>query len=97
MNKLQKTWLILLSISSILFLIVGFVMFVIDNKYINGIQYLFTAIFFSLAIYLNQKKKIKLSNPEMNLGFILAVIGLNINLGIWILGIILFLSGFFKK
>lgn len=104
-NKFNKTWISLYLISAILFLFVGLIMLLADSRYINASQYIITAIIFLYAIYLikNKNKKVKLNNnPSLNLGFIFSVIGLsgsqgNLTIGMWALGVILFLSGLFKK
>lgn len=100
----NKIWIPMLAITTALFLIIGSVMILFDNKYLKGIQYLGTSLLFLAAIYLLSKKKVNMdnSNPKstmFNLGFIFAVIGLtsslgaSMNIGVWGLGIVFFVSG----
>ena len=80
-------------------------MLIIDNEYFTGSQYLITAIIFTTAFFLIKKNKISpnYSNPMLFLGFIFSIIGLtspigiSMYIGLWSLGIILFLSGLYNK
>lgn len=104
-KNFSNTWINLYLIVVILFTIVGTAMIAFDKEYFNGGQYLFTALMFALAIYLIKVKKIKpnYSDPMLTLGFIFSVIGLtspiglSLNIGLWGLGVVLFLQGLFTK
>lgn len=104
-NHQTKTWITLYAIVSALFSIIGLVMINIDNNYFTGTQYVITAAIYATAIFLIKKKNFKpnFSNPMLNLGFIFSVIGLSnqigpgMHMGIWSLGIIFFIYGFFNK
>lgn len=98
-NKYKRTWIFLLGLSSILFLIIAFPKLLIDKQYLNGIQYLITAITFQIAIYLMTKHKFNIpprppnASAMFNIGFIFTVIGLNFFPVLWTLGYIFFLAG----
>lgn len=100
----QKTWLTLYSIVAILYFIVGISMLIFDkeSKFVDGLKLIVTSIIFSYAIFSIKIKKEKYdySNPKLNLGFIFSVLGAS-NAPrtpfeiLWIIGIILFISGLF--
>ena len=100
----KKTWFALHSIVAILYFIVGIVMLIFDwdSKLIVGLKLLVTSIIFGYAIFLVKIKKIKLdyNNDKLTLGFLISVIGAS-NISspffevLWIMGIILFISGLF--
>ena len=101
-NNPTRTWQTLFVLASVLFIVVGSVMVLVDTRYFMGAQYLITGIIFAIAFYLSAQKKISLDNldPKLYLGFIFSVIGLTTQVGIgmtgmWALGIILFVSGLF--
>ncbi|MFH1393547.1 MAG: hypothetical protein ABII71_01980 [Candidatus Micrarchaeota archaeon] len=101
-TKNRAIWLNLLKIASVFFFIIGFVMVLLDTRYIEGIQYLLTASLFMFTILFISYDRMELdfTNPEksvfLTLGFIFSVIGLNMNLGIWALGIAFFVTGTFN-
>ncbi len=80
-------------------------MIIFDTAIINGLQYSITSAIFGLTALFTYQKKIKpdFSNPNLNLGFIFSIIGLtsaiepSMHIGMWALGIILFLRGLFFK
>jgi len=100
-SKQEKTWIVLLLISQILFLILGVVMIVFDTKYITGIEHLLTFVIFFYATYLIRKKKIDLTDPSsfnyFGLGFIFSVVGLNTNPAVWGLGVVFFAISVLKN
>jgi len=98
----RKTWITLWSISTILFAVIGLAMIVFDNAILNGLQYFLTSVILGVAVLFTKQKKINpnFSNSKLSLGFIFLVIGLTSQLGpamigMWALGVILFLSGLF--
>jgi len=101
----KNIWLILLSITSVIFLVVGFIMLVIDQIYINGSQFIITSLIYITAIFVIMKSKFRPNflNPMLNLGFAFSIIGLanvpaiNLYFGMWIFGIIIFLVGLFNR
>ena len=90
----NKTWMGFLVFVTVLFFIVGLVMVTVDTRYLQGTQYLISAILFSFALYKIKSGKINIqeSRPFI-VGFIFTVIGLSINIGVWALGIVLFTTG----
>ena len=97
-KNLLKTWKILLGFVAVLFSVVGIVMVTIDRRYLQGTQYLSSAVLFFIALYLLTKRKINIQDkPQFSVGFIFTVVGLSINIGIWALGLIFFLSSLFSK
>lgn len=97
-NNLLKTWKILLGFAAVLFSVVGIVMVTIDTRYLQGIQYLSSAVLFFMALYLLTKRKINIQDKtQFGVGFVFTVVGLSINIGIWALGLMFFLSSLFSK
>ncbi len=100
-KKLSKTWVVLLSATGILFLIVGSAMSLFDNMYLQSAQHLLSAALFFMAAIKIHKKKLKKDDNEQfvyfNLGFIFTITGLGIHPGIWLFGFILFTVGTFRK
>ena len=102
-NGFNKTWTGLLLIAGLLFFVVGSVMVTIDNRYLNGFQYLFTSALFFAALYLIRNRRLDIDDSSQKsvasfkMGFIFSVVGLNINVGVWGLGVVLFLSGLFNN
>ncbi len=101
-KNLKKTWMFLWSISAVLFVVIGSTMIIFDNAILNGLQYILTSIIFGVALLFMKQKKIHpdFSDPKLSLGFIFSVIGLTsplgtIMIGMWVLGVVLFLSGLF--
>jgi hypothetical protein len=90
MKDVEKTYKVLLIASAVLFALLGSVMILFDNLYILGIQYLFSSFLFIFGL----KKKIDMKYPHFAIGFIFMVIGLNINIGVWGLGTLLFILSF---
>ena len=76
-----------------------------DSDYVKGAQYILTAVMFGIAIFLAKKKDIVLhfSDPRLHLGFTFSIIGLvglpntGVYVGVWALGVILFLSGLLHR
>lgn len=105
MKEAKNVWLSIVIVVSILFSIVALVKILIDRNYINGIQYLLTAIIFFVAFVQIKRKSIKLDlkNPMLNLGFIFSIVGLvspvwpGLQMGLWIFGIVFFVSGLINK
>ncbi len=101
-SRNKAVWLNLLKIASIFFLIIGFVMVVIDTRYIEGLQYLLTGLLFVFSVLFisNNKLNVDFTKQEksvfLTLGFIFSVIGLSMNMGIWALGIAFFVTGMFN-
>jgi len=99
----SATWIWLLTIASILFLIIGVVMVTVNTKYLPGIRYLLTAILFLTAIKKIKNKKIIISDckndlkPMFFLGFIFSVLGLSNLYVLWPIGIIFFAFAVFHK
>lgn len=101
-DKNTKTFLFLFTVTSILFISVGVIMIIVDRRYILGLQYLFTAILSIIAIKKTKAKELNFKHYNknqlsINLGFIFSVIGVNINIGIWGLGTLLFIDGLSKN
>ena len=97
-TKFIKVFSGLFILASILFVVVGIAMLFFDTRYIQGTQYLFTAgIFIVILRQVNQQKIIVKNYSRLSSGFVFTAIGLSINPGIWALGIILLLSGIWKK
>lgn len=100
----QRTWLSLYSIVAVLYLIVGIAMLTFDwnFKLMDGLKLIITSIIFMCAIFSITIKRIEYdySNPKLNIGFLFSVIGAS-NVPktpfeiLWIIGIILFISGLF--
>ncbi len=101
----SKIWITLLSIVAILFLIAGIAMIIFDNAMINGIQYIITSVIFGGTAFFTKQNKFRPNflNPLLSLGFVLVIIGLagnpglSMHIGIWVLGIILFLWEIFTN
>lgn len=98
-NKFKKTWIILFGIAAILFFFIGFSKLFVDREILEGIQYLSSVILFWTYLSLIRRNRIDPTDPKkpFTLGFIFTVIGLNINIGLWGLGIILLLLGLPRK
>lgn len=101
-KKFNKTWIILLAIAAVLFAIVGMVMVVVDRNILMGSQYLIDTLLFLIVLAKINRKELVLSKDEKRdnffyLGFIFMVIGLNINPGVWGVGVLFFLAGLFYK
>ncbi len=104
-TKLRSVYLFLFSLVSALFYIVGFVMILIDDKFINGGQYIITATVSMVALFLFAKnhKVLCFLNPFFHFGFLFSIIGLaspfgpDLRIGLWTLGIAFFLAGLFKN
>ena len=97
-TKFIKVFSGLFIFASLLFIIVGIAMLFFDTRYLQGTQYLFTAgIFMIILRMVNQQKIIIKNYARLSSGFVFTSIGLSINPGIWALGIILLLSGIWKK
>lgn len=101
-ESIIKTMTIIYSISSVFILVVGFALIISDAKYLQGIQYLISSILLFYAMYNINKNNIDLTQLDsstysmFSLGFIFLIVGLNINIGIWALGLIFFTSSLFK-
>jgi len=103
-KEFSNIWVILLSVVAVLFIVIGLLKLILDHQFINGSQYLITAIVFSTTVILIKKKVLSPNNinPMFSLGFIFSVIGLNnpagltLYIGLWILGISLFILGLKK-
>lgn len=98
----NNTWIVLLSITSILFFIVSIAMIFFYTRNYDGVQYLISTILFTIAIYriYSGKFEVKLGSPYLeffNMGFIFTVVGLNLNVWIWALGAVLFARGLYNK
>ena len=96
MESNTRTWTFLLGFTATLFLVAGIAMLIFDTKYISGIQYLASSVLFYAALFLVRRGKIR-DETMFNVGFIFTAIGLSQNIGLWALGIIIFLSGLFRK
>lgn len=101
----KNTWLLLLSVTASLILLVGMIMVIADSQILKGVQYMTTATVYGAAIFLLSKNKlqVKATKPSFNLGFIFSIIGLvgsfetNLPLIIWALGMVMLLAGMFDN
>ena len=102
----SNTWIVLYLLSGMLFSIIGLFMVFLDSDYVKGGQYILTALLFGTVIFLTKRRKsivLHLSDPRLHLGFIFSIIGLAgasntvVYIGIWALGIVLFLSGLLRR
>ena len=99
----SKVWLALLGMAATIFFIVGTAMLLLDQNYLNALQYLSSSILYFVAMYLISKKRVDVRSSEsgatkyLQMGFIFSVVGLNLNIGVWGLGVILFVKGLIKK
>jgi hypothetical protein len=100
-NDFSKIWIILLSVVAIVLLIVGLALIIFDQAILNGGLYIITSLSFGMVAFLISRERIAPNhlNPLFSLGFILSIIGLagpsvlSLNIGIWLLGISLFVWG----
>lgn len=101
-ENLNKTMTVIYSIASALLIVIGLALIIADTEYLGGIQYLISSIILFYAMYNINKNKIDLTQLDsytysmFNLGCIFLIVGLNINIGVWALGIVFFISGLFK-
>jgi len=98
-DKIKKTWVVLFGVAAALFLVVGLARVFADREFMEGIQYTGSAILFLVYLSLIKKGKVDISDNKkpFALGFIFSVIGPNINIGIWALGVLMLLWGLPRK
>ena len=102
-NSINKIWIILLGIVAGLFLVVGTAMIVVDIKDLSGVQHLVTAILCGYSLYWLKKGRLNVTDlPKerrvmFSLGFLFAVIGIGLHVGLWAFGFILLLAGVIGK
>ena len=100
---LTKHWPIMASIVTTLFLTAGVVMAAIGNHYLKSIQYLLTALLLVITIHyiidkgFDVKKRTELKFFLLNTGFILTILGLDTNTGVWAIGMILITASMCKE
>jgi hypothetical protein len=94
--KKDNTWMVLFVLATFIFALVGLVMGFYDNKYLEGAQYLFTSVILTIGVYQMHHKMFKM-DEYASMGFIFTVVGLNLNVGVWCLGIVLLASRYSRK
>lgn len=96
---MKTTWIVLFGTAAILFLFVGIAKIFADGEILEGTQYLSTTILLWVYLSLIRRNKINPSDSKnpFALGFIFSVVGLNINIGVWGLGMILLLFALPRK
>jgi hypothetical protein len=100
-KNLTHIWVTLMLVVSGLMLTLGLAFIIIDRVYIKGGLFITTSIVFGTVAFHISRERITLNllNPLLSLGFILSIIGLagpsglTLNIGIWALGISLFVLG----
>ena len=101
--SINKIWIIILGIAASLFLVIGVAMITVDAEYLNGGQYLATAILCGYSLYWLKKWKLNVTDlPKerkamFSLGLLLIAIGIGFNVGFWAFGFILLLAGVIGK
>jgi hypothetical protein len=98
-NKFKKTWIILFGIAGVLFFFVGIAKLFADREILDGVQYLSTSVLYWVYLSLIRRDKVNPTDTKkpFALGFIFATVGLNINIGVWGLGMVLLLFGLAGK
>jgi len=98
-NKMKTTWIVLFGTAAILFFFIGIAKIFADGKIFEGAQYLFSTVLLWAYLSLIRRNKVDPTGSKNSfaLGFIFTVVGLNLNIGIWGLGIVLLLFGLPRK
>ena len=94
-------WTILLGAVTIMFLMVGMAMVTVENRYVDGAQRLVTAALCGYGLYRLKKRKVNVTDlpseqrTMFSMGFLLVIIGIGLNVGLWAFGYVLLLIGIF--
>lgn len=98
-KTVNRMWTFLLGAVTIMFLMVGTAMVTVENRYLNGVQHLVTAALCGYGLYRLKKAKVNVTDlpseqrTMFSMGFLLAIIGMGFNVGLWAFGFILLLGG----
>jgi len=98
-DKMKKTWTVLFGVAAAIFLVVGIAKIFADREFLEGTQYLSSAILFLVFLSFIKKNQVDPNDSKkpFALGFIFAVVGVNLNIGVWALGILMLLWGLPRK